>query len=335
MKKKSLFLLIILVALITMACSCSLLNLPAFRNLERLRGSGTLVTEEREIGAVDEVQISGTGILHLKQGENAELIIEAEDNLMDRINTSVVGDRLIIQTESDWFNLLFPTKEIHYYLTLPSIEELDAAGSTTIEIESLNTDDLVISLSGSSHLQAVELETENFNLSVSASADVEIEQLKSKELKASFSGSNTFTLGEVVATDVEIIAGGSMNLSIDSLTAEDVQLNFSGSADGSIDEFTAVALDLKMDGSNRVKIESGSVEEQIIDINGSGTYLADDFKSEFAQIKIGGSSNIRLWVTEELNITADGSTDVSYYGSPAVTQFTSGSSDIIPLGEKE
>ncbi|MCD4751458.1 MAG: DUF2807 domain-containing protein [Anaerolineaceae bacterium] len=335
MKKKSLFLLIILAAIITMACSCSLLNLPAFRKLERLRGSGTLVTEEREIGAVDEVQIGGTGILHLKQGESAELIIGAEDNLMDRIKTSVVGDRLIIQPESDWFNLWFPTKEIHYYLTLPSIEELDAAGSITVEIESLNTDDLAISLSGSSNLQAVELETENFILSVSASADVEIGQLKSEELKASFSGSNTFTLGEAVATGVEIIAGGSMNLTIDSLMAEDVQLNFSGSADGSIGELTAVALDLKMDGSNRVIIESGSVEEQIVDINGSGTYIADDFKSEFAQIKIGGSSNARMWVTEELNINADGSTRVSYYGSPAVTQFTSGSSDIIPLGEKE
>jgi len=335
MKKKSLFPIILLIAIITMACSCSLLSLPDFRSLERLRGSGTLVTEEREIGAIDEVQIGGTGILHLIQGESAELIIEAEDNLIDNITTSVVGDRLIIQPESDWFNLWFPTKEIHYYLTLPSIEELDAAGSINVEIESLNTDDLVISLSGSSYMQANEMVINNIDLSVSASADVEIGQLESEELKASFSGSNTFTLGEVAATDVEIIAGGSMTLTIDSLITDDIQLDFSGSADGSIGELTAIALDLKMDGSNRVKIESGSVEEQIVDISGSGTYLADDFKSGFAQITVGGSSNVSLWVTEELNINADGSTNVSYYGSPAVTQFTSGSSDIIPLGEKE
>lgn len=337
MTKKTIFILVLLIASLTMACSCSLLGLPSLSNLslDRLRGSGTVVTEEREIQTVSEVQIDGSGTLHFTQGDEIQLIIEAEDNIINRIQTSVVGDRLIIQPESNWFDLWTPTKEIHYYLTLPSLQQLDAAGSINVEIDTLESDALTISLSGSSNLLSSRMETADFDLSGSGSADVDIQSLTAEKLTASFSGSNNFILGEAITTDVEINAGGSMNLTVDVLSAEDVKIDFSGSADCIIGELNANSLDLKMGGSAKIKVGNGTVNEQKINITGSGLYLADDLQSETAHISGGGSANASLWVTEELHISVAGSSKISYYGSPTIQQFTTGSSDIISLGEKE
>lgn len=335
MKKNSLVILILLIALLTMACSCSLFSLPNFSNLRQLQGSGVVISEEREIDNVTEVQIDGSGTLHFVQGDEVKLIIEAEDNIIDRITTSIVGDRLIIQPESNWFGLWVATKEIHYYLTLPELEQLDAAGSINAEMDTLTADDLVISLSGSSNLTATEFETSSFELSGSGSADIEIGKLETGNLNASFSGSNHLVLGNTVTSDVTFNAGGSMNLTISSLDAEAVRMDFSGSADSVISELTADTLDLKMGGSTKIKIESGEVADQDIDISGSGLYLADDVKSETVHISGGGSADAALWVTEELRIDVAGSSRITYYGAPSVEQFTAGSSDIISLGEKE
>ena len=50
-----------------------------------VRGSGDLVTEEREVSGFDELHFSGMGSLIIEQGDEETLIIEADDNIIDLI----------------------------------------------------------------------------------------------------------------------------------------------------------------------------------------------------------------------------------------------------------
>jgi len=67
-----------------------------------IRGSGDVIEETREISDFDRVSLDGIGEIILTQGDTTSLVVEAEDNLMQYIRTSVRGDELTIDIKSRW-----------------------------------------------------------------------------------------------------------------------------------------------------------------------------------------------------------------------------------------
>lgn len=326
MKRIILILTSFLLLLTAMACSLSM--------FDNERGSGVVVTEVREISNVTEVSVEGSGTLHLTQGDAVSLSVEAEDNLLKNITTQVVGDRLYIKQESNWFFSFLPTEPIHYYLTLPSVSLVDAAGSANVVINKLDVDDLKISLSGSSDLNAGTLETAAFRLSGSGSADVVIETLTSTALTGNFSGSSDVIITSLHADSFDVKASGSLKLKMESAVMDWFTMGFSGSANIEVNDLTAETVELKSSGSADV-ILAGEVTNQALNMSGSGSYKAGDLKSATAVVESSGSTDVKLWVTGELTLDLSGSSDIGYYGSPAITQSNGGSATIQSLGDKE
>ena len=62
-----------------------------------VRGSCDLETEERDVSGFDEIYFSGMGNLVIEQGDEESLIIEADDNIIDLIETEVRGGELHIK----------------------------------------------------------------------------------------------------------------------------------------------------------------------------------------------------------------------------------------------
>jgi hypothetical protein len=54
-----------------------------------VRGSGNVVEETREVSGVSGVELATLGTLHVEIGESESLRIEAEDNLLEYIETDV------------------------------------------------------------------------------------------------------------------------------------------------------------------------------------------------------------------------------------------------------
>jgi len=326
MKRITIILISFLLLLTAMACSLSA--------LENERGSGNVISEEREISAVSEVYVDGSGTLYLTQGEDVSLTIEAEDNLLKNITTQVIGDRLYIKQESNWLFSFLPTEPIHYYLTLPSVSVIEAAGSADVELETLTVDDLKIALSGSSDLTAVTMQTADFQLSGSGSADVSIETLESAALTGSFSGSSEVNIVNLNADSFDVNASGSLDLQMSTVVLDWLKMDFSGSAGVQIEDITADSLELQSSGSADLTL-AGEVHTQTLDMSGSGSYEASDLKSASTMIESSGSASVELWVTDELSLDLSGSSDIAYYGSPAINQSNGGSATIESLGEKE
>ena len=88
-----------------------------------VRGSGDLVTEERDVSGFDELHFSGMGSLIIEQGDEESLIIEADDNIIDLIETDVRGGDLDIKFRRG-FNVV-PTAKMKFYLTVIDLDRID------------------------------------------------------------------------------------------------------------------------------------------------------------------------------------------------------------------
>ena len=117
MKPRLLIGLFIFALVATTAC-----NLSVNLGNNRVRGSGKVITEERQVSGFDKVEINGAGELYIEQGETEALTVEADDNLMEYITTEVHGDTLELSLKPN-FNLMFSSK-IVYRLTVKELRDV-------------------------------------------------------------------------------------------------------------------------------------------------------------------------------------------------------------------
>lgn len=100
---------------------------------ENIRASGVVITEERTIEIFNQVTIEGVANIYLKYGENTSLIIEADDNVIEKIITSSDGRTLRVETDFDLKN--YNEATIDVYITNPNLTALVNEGIGDVSIE--------------------------------------------------------------------------------------------------------------------------------------------------------------------------------------------------------
>jgi hypothetical protein len=96
--------------------------------------------ESRNVRGFEEVELRGVGNLSIEQTGSESLTVEAEEDVIPKVTTKVVNDRLIIGSE---FNTIHTTGPITYRLTVKDLSALEVLGSANVEAESIKTDSLV------------------------------------------------------------------------------------------------------------------------------------------------------------------------------------------------
>ena len=133
----------------------------------------------------------------------------------------------------------------------------------------------------------------------------------------------------------EIQLLGSGSFSVPSIAPPQFVIRLGGSGDIAVDRLDTSRLEVDIYGSGSVDIRDGQVSDQVIRIAGSGSCDTSNVESQSAQVSIPGSGDVTVWATEELDVTIDGSGNISYYGEPAViNQSIRGSGGIRQLGNK-
>ncbi len=131
--KKLILLTVIFFILLTNSCTS-------------VRGSGNVVIEERVVQSITKVVISGQGQLILSQNDEESLYIEAEDNIMPLIETTISDDTLFIRNEA--VATAVTTVPIKIHLTIKNIASLESAGLSQIHAANIEVDQLQIIGSG-------------------------------------------------------------------------------------------------------------------------------------------------------------------------------------------
>lgn len=173
-------------------------------------GSGVVVNETREVSDFDEVAFTGIGTLNITMGDAELLEIEAEDNILPRIVTDVHGDRLEIGFDNDhWESLIRPTKPIRYFLTVRSLKEVNLSGLGDVQIEEIESDRLVLTLSGAGRVKTSG-EVNELEINVTGAGSFDGADLKSERIDVNLSGAGSATVWATEFLDVNISGLGNV-----------------------------------------------------------------------------------------------------------------------------
>jgi hypothetical protein len=190
MKRHSMWLALMVVIAASLACAVP------FVGTRAIKGSGNVVTEERDVSGFDSVALSGFGEVIITQGDKESLTVETDDNLMRYIETEVRGGTLELGFTDDDI-LLRPSESIIFRLKVIDLSALDSSGAGRFEMDDLDADRLEVTLSGAGDIRMDSLSATDLVVTVSGAGNIELAgQVETQEV-------NLNALGNYVAPDLE------------------------------------------------------------------------------------------------------------------------------------
>ncbi|MDO6518930.1 head GIN domain-containing protein [Zobellia uliginosa] len=217
-----------------------------------VKGNGHMVSIERSVGNYDAIAVSGWFDVDLVSGNEGELVIKGEENLLKHIITKVEHGKLVIKVERG-VNLKpsLRNKSIQIKVPVESIDALSLSGSGDIVSHmTLKTPQLKTSMSGSGDI-TLDVDTDNLTATMSGSGDMNLSG-NTHHFEASISGSGDIKAYELEADIVEATVSGSADIK---LTAnEKLKARVSGSGDISY-RGNPTKVDSKVSGSGDISKE--------------------------------------------------------------------------------
>ncbi len=135
------------------------------------RGNGIVTEDQRTINA-DFTSISASEGLdvYVTQGNDFEIVVEADENVIDLIGTDIKNGRLRIHAVE---NIGRATKNI--YVTLPEITGLEtSSGADLITKNLIKGRNIDLNASSGSSLEIIELKAEKVTADASSGADIKV-----------------------------------------------------------------------------------------------------------------------------------------------------------------
>jgi hypothetical protein len=170
-----------------------------------IRGNGIPDSEARLTQGFSSVASEGHFIVHITSGTQHKLIIEAESNLMEYIETEVKGGHLRIHTRG--FTSLRNRLPIEVFVTTPSLKGIVQSGSGTITTGYFETDALNCVVSGSGSIEtAVDANVVDAVISGSGQLNISGSALKGNMV---VSGSGKLNAEDLAVQDCDAKISGS------------------------------------------------------------------------------------------------------------------------------
>ena len=94
---------------------------------KKIKGNGNIITTDRSVSDFDKIGIAGSFDVILKEGNEGDISIQADENLMEYIITEVKDGSLKIKPKKG--HQLKSTKTIQITVSFDDIEEVSLAGS--------------------------------------------------------------------------------------------------------------------------------------------------------------------------------------------------------------
>ncbi|QWX84698.1 DUF2807 domain-containing protein [Cellulophaga sp. HaHaR_3_176] len=210
-----------LLALITWSCTA--------QRGEKIKGNGTIKTIERMTPDYDNIAISGFFDVDLIEGNEGDITITGEENLLDYIILEVEKGKLVIKIEkgvnlqpSKWKNAVKIT------IPIESIDGISLSGSGDIVSKTtIKTSSFTTNMSGSGDI-TLTLETQSTKASMSGSGDINLSG-STKKFEATISGSGDIEAFDLDADYVEATVSGSASIKVTANKA--IKARVSGSGD--------------------------------------------------------------------------------------------------------
>lgn len=190
-----------------------------------LKGNGNVVEETRKTGSFDEIKVSRGMNVYISQGDETKVLVKADENLLDVIETRLEGNTLKITSKQNIRKAT--TKKV--FVTTPNISSIkSSAGSNVYSETVLRTRNLSLSGSSGSNMKLnvssekmvvtvssgsnIKLDgtTGSFSGKASSGSNLKAEELNSKDCSANVSSGANIWIGTKNNFEGEASSGGNI-----------------------------------------------------------------------------------------------------------------------------
>jgi len=185
---------------------------------EAVRGSGTVVVEERTVVGFTEIELRGSGNVIVDAGTSESLTVETDDNLLPLISTEVRGSSLVIENEQS----IAPSTDIVYRVGAIDFEGVSVAGSADVVASDVDCDVFSVSIAGAGSLD-LDGVCNALDIDIAGSGDVDANGLLVERAEVSIAGSGDVAVNASDELDVSIAGSGDVVYLGDPATDIDIQ----------------------------------------------------------------------------------------------------------------
>jgi len=180
-----------------------------------------------DVNSFSELSLGISANLYVKQGSNEKVEIECDDDIFDKIEFNMSGDRLSIIKEGRWnWRDGWGNSEVTIYVTMKEIERLSVSGSGDLEGEgTFKVDDIELAISGSGDMN-VGVEGDEVEMRISGSGNIRVSGA-ANDADAKISGSGKVKAEDLMVNvfDASISGSGSCYITV----KDEIDARISGS----------------------------------------------------------------------------------------------------------
>jgi hypothetical protein len=192
--------------------------------LRTVRGTGDMASEEREVSGFTAVDFAGIGTVLIEIGEDEALQIEAEDNLLQYIETEVRGDTLHIELR-EGVNII-PTQSMFFHLTARELDRLSVSGLGNIDTPGLESNQFSVNISGGGDINLDELEANELSVDISGLGDLHVDDGSVEKQTISISGGGNYNGQDFTSNIAKVVISGLGSATV--WATEELEVDISG-----------------------------------------------------------------------------------------------------------
>lgn len=253
----------------------------------RVRGSGVVKTEQREIGAFSRIRVSGCVKLAWQPAKEAGVEVTVEDNLLPHLVTEVVGDTLKIHFTVN----VDPTQDVVVKAAGPDLDGLTGSGATQITLAGVRSENFELQLSGASECTAAG---------------------QVKELTVHCSGASTCNCADLDADAAAVTTSGAATADVRAKGLKSIHQ--SGASKVSVSQVRADDLKIELSGASKCTL-LGQAKELDIHTSGASAVLGAGLKAKTVHVSLSGASHVEVEAMESITGSVSGSARVRCHGS--------------------
>jgi hypothetical protein len=171
------------------------------------RGSGHMASEVRLQESFDHVELAIRGTVVLEHGDEDVVTIEAEDNLVPKISSEVLGHTLSLGFNWSLFPFFWPTRPITYHVMCRNLRSITLIGAGKIEGRDLVGGELEVILRGSGEVQLDDMQTDLLRVAVAGSGRITLSG-RAREQEVVVHGSGSYLGDRLLSHEAHVSVDG-------------------------------------------------------------------------------------------------------------------------------
>ena len=197
-----------------------------------IKGDGNIVTQNYTVSAFNEISTSLPATVNFTIADEYTCSVRVDENILEYLDIKVDEHDLILKKQDQHKNINLHATEFVIEVTAPSMEDINLAGSGTLNVLSpMEGEELEVNLAGSGDIVFNEtVNVQEVELNVAGSGNIDCNEVLADKLDANVAGSGDLSVktGNVRKAEVSVAGSGDCVLTCE---IETLEANIAGSGD--------------------------------------------------------------------------------------------------------